>query len=727
MSRFRFGAALLCCLASLPALAFEGRLISPDGRPFAGARVQILGMAGSTVTDAEGRFSLSPDPEPPFALLVSRSDGVALSPLAVTGIPPGGVLELTVQPALAETLTVVSAATADLELPPAAAFTLVGRTDIEQRGPQHLADLLENTAGASGLERSHDAVPAIRGLTASRTLILIDDTRVTSERRAGASATFLDPLTTDEVEIVRGPGTVAYGSDAFGGVIRARTRIPSASDPITLRYTLIGAAGTGEEGGAVEVGAPLLGGGFIAGIGYRSFDDYDSPEGEVFNSAAEFRSMRLGYQHVLGSGNLRLLWRTDLGRDIGKPAIDSNVTQASYPEENSHRFTLHFDRPGPGAWSRLSLIASWDRYQVLTDRDRLPTATSNRQSTRADVDAQDFGLRVEAERALGRARLIIGLDTSGRFGLSATNTTYSYGASGAVAESTEETSIDSARREDLAAFVGVSRSFGPVATSAGLRLDQVSSKNSGGYFGNLSTSDSALSGFAAATVGVGGGFELAVQAARGFRDALLSDRYYRGISGRGFITGNPDLDPETSNQYDVALRWADGPWRVALYGFHYRLDGLIERYKSGSDYFFRNRGGARLTGAELEGSIELPHGLVLQGGLQTEGGEVAGSGAPIDGIPPRGGFLALRHQAGPRWWWLARAASYVEDDRPGPTEQPLPGYTVFDAGAGFRVSQALELQLLGRNLLDRAYRDSADEASVLAPGRSIRLTLRGQI
>lgn len=727
MPCLRVGAALLCCLVSLPILALDGRLLGPEGHPFVGARVQVLGRPGSTVTDSEGRFAIHPEPELPFALLVSRSDGVALSPIVVTELPAEGPLELTVQPALADTLTVVSTATADLELPPAAAFTLVGRADIEQRSPQHLADLLENTAGASGLERSHDAVPAIRGLTASRTLILIDDTRVTAERRAGASATFLDPLTTDEVEVLRGPGTVAYGSDAFGGVIRARTRIPSADDPLALSYTLLGGTGNGEQGGAVEVGTRLLGGGFLAGIAYRSFDEYDSPEGEVFNSGAEFRSMRLGYQHALGSGNLRLLWRTDLGRDIGKPATDSNVTRASYPEENSHRFTLHFDRPGPGAWSRLSLVASWNRYEVLTDRDRLPTATSNRQLTRADVDAQDFGLRLEAEGPLGQARLIVGVDTSGRFGLSATNTTYKYDAGGTITGTTEEISIDSAQREDLAAFAGLSRSFGPLAASAGVRFDRVSSRNSGGYFGDLSTSDSAVSGFAAATVDVGGGVELAVQAARGFRDALLSDRYYRGISGRGYITGNPDLDPESSNQYDLALRRASGPWRLALYGFHYRIEDLIERYKSGTDYFFRNRGEARLTGAELEGSLELPHGFLLQAGLQTEEGEVEEGGAPIDGIPPRGGFLAVRHNVGQRVWWQARVASYFEDDRPGPTEKVVPGYTLLDAGLGYRFSEALEVQVLGRNLLDRSYSASADAASVLAPGRSVQVTLRGQI
>jgi outer membrane receptor protein involved in Fe transport len=52
---------------------------------------------------------------------------------------------------------------------------------------------------------------------------------------------------------------------------------------------------------------------------------------------------------------------------------------------------------------------------------------------------------------------------------------------------------------------------------------------------------------------------------------------------------------------------------------------------------------------------------------------------------------------------------------------------VVDAGFGWRLSRALELSLVGRNLLDRAYLGSADEDAVLAPGRSLRLTLRGRL
>jgi outer membrane receptor protein involved in Fe transport len=90
-------------------------------------------------------------------------------------------------------------------------------------------------------------------------------------------------------------------------------------------------------------------------------------------------------------------------------------------------------------------------------------------------------------------------------------------------------------------------------------------------------------------------------------------------------------------------------------------------------------------------------------------------------------FVVLRGEPNHRWWWMVRAAAYARDNRPGPTEQEVPGYEVLDAGVTWTLSHAVQLQLLGRNLLDGAYLVSADEDAVLAPGRSVQLSLRGAL
>ena len=68
-----------------------------------------------------------------------------------------------------------------------------------------------------------------------------------------------------------------------------------------------------------------------------------------------------------------------------------------------------------------------------------------------------------------------------------------------------------------------------------------------------------------------------------------------------------------------------------------------------------------------------------------------------------------------------RVAYFSDDEHFGPTERAVPGYTMLDAGAGFRVVKPLELRVIGRNLLNEEFYASQDVRTVLAPGRSVSL------
>jgi len=713
-------------LGTAPLAALEGRLTGTDGAPLAGARISVEGRPGSTVSGRDGSFTITPDPVPPFVLLVTRPDGVALAPYPVLELAGNDPLEVQLAGALSQTVTVISGAVPDLELPPAAASTVIGRRDLEQRAPSTLGQVLEATPGSGEGGGGLAAVPSLRGLAMSWTLLMLDEGRVTAERRAGPSATFLDPDTVEEVEVIRGPGSVAYGSDAFGGIIRARSRMPTPGDGLAVRYGLTGGLGAGETGAMAEVSGDVLGGALLAGIQAHSYDDYHSPEGTVENSSAERRGFRLAWQHFLFDGVLRVGWRTDQGRDIGKPDTDWREKRTTYPEENSHRLGLAFETPGPGNWSRVTVSAAWDQYQLVLEKERFATDEEGRSISGSTVDASDYELRVEAERPLGEtSRLIVGLHGYGRYGLEAETRADVYGLDDDLIDSVAETTVDNARRDDLGAFAGLSTRMGRLKVNAGLRLDLVRSENSGGSFGDRKTDDTAVSGFLSAGIALLPDLELTAQAARGFRDALLSDRYYTGPSGRGTVTGNPDLEPETSRQFDLALRFNRGPLRLAAFAYLYRIDNLIERYGEGDDYFFRNRGEAELQGLELEGTWTLTELLLVQLGAQLQRGEALDDGAPLDSVPARGVFLTLRGDTAAGWWWMARTRAYGRDHRPGPTEIDVPGYAVFDAGLGRDFGEHLRLQLLGRNLLDHTYPVSADDKAMPAPGRSVQLMLRG--
>src|SRR5512145_514263 len=108
MSRLLF-VLMFSASTALSADAFEGRIVDAQGQPVAGAEVTILGRAGESRTNADGRFTFVPDPPPPFEVLVIAPGGVYMKPILVEQLP-GGVLELTVAPLVNEVVTVSGSA-----------------------------------------------------------------------------------------------------------------------------------------------------------------------------------------------------------------------------------------------------------------------------------------------------------------------------------------------------------------------------------------------------------------------------------------------------------------------------------------------------------------------------------------------------------------------------------------------------------------------------------------
>jgi outer membrane receptor protein involved in Fe transport len=719
-----FLAGAVLSVVPVSSFALEGVIVDKrSGRPIAGAEVAILGHAGVTLTDAEGRFTWKPDPTPPFEVLVIVPGGVFMRPVLVDRLPEDGPLRLDVLPLVEETVTVAAGAAPSIVSTPASGTTLISARDLAARQPANLVQALESVAGVHYISDGQTAVPAIRGLARGRTLILIDGARVTSERRVGPSATFLDPFSLESVEVSRGSGSVAYGSDAFGGVIAARTRRVAPGSPLQFRFE--GSLGAGVPGGkaGVELARGLDRGGLLFQAHYREFDDYRSPAGDVFNSGYRDQGFLGRIEHAVGPGTLSIGWQTDLGRDIERPRNNSRTVRFFYPTEDSHRFTAAYTTGPLAGFSRLGLHAFLGSYSIVTDQDRYATATTPRSVERADVSARDFHVRGFAARIAGGTKMEFGVDVNGRFGLEALDIVMSYDQSGRLAASTTNVSVDDARRVDTGVYATAETALGRAVTVAGgARGDRVTTVNSGGYFGDRSTAHAAAAGFASLAVGPFSGLGLTAQISRGFRDPMLSDRYYRGPTGRGFITGNPDLEPETSLQYDLAARYTMPRGRLAAYAYHYRISDLVERYETTRDnFFFRNRGRARIRGFEVEAQADLGRGLLLSLAGQVSRGRALDDGSNLDDVAADSVSVTVR-QALKRGFVQVRAAGYADDDRPGPTEQRTPGYVLIDASGAWALTGQLELRVVARNLLDATYLLSPDPRAVLAPGVNALVT-----
>ncbi|HEX9940695.1 MAG TPA: TonB-dependent receptor [Thermoanaerobaculia bacterium] len=706
--------------------AFEGRLLLPGGAPASGYQVSVVGLTVSVTAGPDGRFRIVPTPTLPFRLVANSPGGEVFPVIEVTALPESGEMELVIPEGFKDSITIVSGISPNIEAPPAVATVVLGQEDLEQRRPDRLADALVGVAGVSRTDETATAVPVIRGLAGGRTLILLDGGRVTAERRAGPSASYLDPFTLGSIEVARGPGSVAYGSDALGGVIHARSRFPEPGSP-SLSFQLDKEFGAGdEEAAGLEIARDVPGGALMGQLTWRRSGDQEAGGGELIpNSAYHDRSGALRYTSYTRLGRLQASFSAADALDVGKPSSDVETVRTYYPRETSRRFHLNLDAGPVAGWEKLEVGLFLDRYRLVTNRDRAATATVLRQIESADVDANDGSLRVAASRAAAGGRLLAGLEVVSRFNLEALTFRETLGPTGQRVSLEETVSIDDARQVDQALFLTFDRSVAARAlVSAGLRGDRVETRNVGGFFGDRSTEHSALSGYAALTLGPFSDVTTHFQVARGFRDPLLSDRYFRGPSGRGFITGNPDLDPETSLQYDASVRWAAGGRSVSLYGYLYQIDDLIERFRPARDFFFRNRGEAEVRGLELETQVPLPAGFNVALAAAVARGE-AEDGLPIDNIAAPNGSATLRW-GGERGFAFLRGSAFLNDDRPGPTEVERPGHSVWDVGAGWRITEPLELRIVGRNLTDRRYRDSADEVASLARGRSFSVGLVGR-
>ncbi|HEX7829938.1 MAG TPA: TonB-dependent receptor, partial [Thermoanaerobaculia bacterium] len=512
--------------------------------------------------------------------------------------------------------------------------------------------------------------------------------------RAGPSATFVDPLSLGSIEISRGPGSVAYGSDALGGVVHLRPRDPIPGQP-EVRYDAWASFG-GTEARAVagEGSMDLLGGAILASIHTRSADDGQDGNGDpILNSGYEDRGALLRFVRDSSWGRMRIGLMSSSARDVGAPTSDTVLTL--YPEEDANLLTFALDIPKVSVFDSASVRASIGSYEITTNRIRTTGIES------AEVKARDGSVRLSGERATERTRIVTGVDFVSRFNLRAPG------------------SIDDADRYDTGLFATwESRVSRAVQLAAGGRLDYVATRNHGGYFGDASIDDTALSGFGAATVGPFNGITATLQVSSGYREPTLSDRYFRGISGRGFVVGNPLLEPERSVQVDAGVRWSGARSRVALFGYHYKISDLVERFRNGADFNFRNRGEATIHGFELETATRLMQDIELIAGAAIARGEA--DGADLDDIAAPSLHASVRWAAENKSAFFG-ASLVGRDDRPGPVETTRAGYTSLDAGAGWRFTPWLEVRVVVRNLTDAQRFGSPDAVAAFAPGRSFTI------
>lgn len=583
-------------------------------------------------------------------------------------------------PTTLDQVVVTATRTAQTEDQTLAPVTVITRAEIELLQPSSLQDLLNDTPGmAISNQGGPGKISAmfLRGTNANQVLVLVDGIRVGS---ATAGTTPVQDIPVDQIqriEIVRGPFSSLYGSEAIGGVIQIFLRhapgtfTPNASVGIgsySHWKASSGFSAAGEKGwiavqathdqtkgiNACRIGAAEVFAGCFA----------DQPDRDGFHDNA---------LTIHGAYQFDAQWSADAlaMRTQGFDKYDGSFSDSDDYSTQVVGGQLHF-RPNDKLNLSLRAGSSSD-----FDEDFLEDIYVDHFNTRRTLGS------LQADVALGGGLLSAGMDWQRE----AVASNYTF---------TEDS------RTDRGVFAQWQRAFGAQSLQANVRRDDNS------QFGGKTTG-SFLWGWSFAK-------DLRVTASWGtaFRAPTFNDLYYPGFS-------NPNLRPESSRNVEIGLRGTPdwGHWSLSIY----RNDVSDMISWDAALNLPNNIDRARITGLEgVVGGKLAGWDVRATATLMNARDDATGGFYDGNALPRRPRQSARfdadrsfgRFSFGASWY----IAEHTYDDIAN--QDPLGGYALTNLRAGWRVNRDWKLQLALNNVFDKSYETAWYYNQ---PGRNVMLTL----
>jgi hemoglobin/transferrin/lactoferrin receptor protein len=663
--------------------------------------------------------------------------------------------------------------------------TPVSRIDVSTlriQGANNVADVFRGIQGLDVVGVGPSQVrPTIRGQRGQRILLLSDGLRLQNSRRQqdfGEIPALIDVTTVERVEVVRGPASVLYGSDAIGGVVNVITRAPDQEGTHGTAAYRYGSAG-GQNKGALNLWGKYSSFDFRVGGTYRDAGAYEAPSGDfgdislddpvtVNDTGVTDWSLDLyGGWTINESHRLFAKWEHYDSQDSGfgyvapaDYAPDQPEIQITYPYQK-------FDKISVGYGASDLDFALADRVDVLAytqmnERELVfdfgleipmgPGMVGNIDINDVNnTDINTYGFRIEAkklawENLLWTYGVDYFLDDASGTDVS-TETMTGFGPFPIV--STDSTpSLPEARLSSLGLFVQGDYQFGDRGSLiAGARYQRASSQTfeTPGLDVELyDQSDDTFVGAVNGILNISSHWAAVGTVGRGFRWPNLVERYFEGSTpeGSGDQTANPDLKPETSLNVDLGLRYRRT--RVAFETFVFRNDirdairvALVEEGTPSQRPLYRNENVDQFIYKGVEVGLEVFATSALSVDLNytwldsenktnPELPVAEGSNnqlnAALRWTDPQGRFHAqydVRYQSDQEDAIIEGSANPVGD--------MLPGFTVHNVRAGFRFfaggfENRLDLALT--NLTDELYAEAANSTFFRPePRRGVALTL----
>ena len=582
--------------------------------------------------------------------------------------------------------------------------------------------------------------PFVRGLTGNQTLLLIDGIRLSnSTTRYGPNQYFntIDVFSIEKMEVLRGSGSVQYGSDAIGGTIQAfshQLRTTEKSEwgsSLLTRFATHGMEQSFRAGVkysnskmAIRSGitwrnfGDIIGGdttGIQSPTGYREFD-YDL-KGEIYLN--EKTSATILYQDV-NQKNVPVYHKVVL-EDYSINRMDPQKRKLAY---------LKVDRElNKGLFKSLSATAS---YQYSKEGREMQ---KNGASTLSIENDRVCSLGFSAESVLETPEIWSGIIGFEIYNDRVSSTRADKNLSSGTLTEKRGLYPDGSVMTSLAGFTVNSIDLGNWIITAGARLNTYVIKVDDEVLGLTKLTPSALVGNLALLRKLTGTSNLFTSLNTGFRAPNIDDLGTLGIVDFRYETHNFDLKPESSVQYQLGYKYQDRKIRGEVFIYHNQLYNLITRSRVGEQYIEgypvyqkENSDRSYIRGFEASWDYDYNQSWSFHGDVTYTYGQNVTKNEPVRRIPPLFGRVAAEYSV-QNWMmnieWLAaakqsRLAQGDKDDNRIP-EGGTPGWNVFNINGSYNW-RFITVDLSLKNILNIDYRYHG--SGINGFGRSLFLTLR---
>jgi iron complex outermembrane receptor protein len=583
-------------------------------------------------------------------------------------------------------------------------------TTLRTNGAITLADGITSIAGVETVSTGLGiGKPVIRGLSSNRVLVYTQGIRLENQQFGDEHGLGISDAGIESVEVIKGPASLLYGSDALGGVLYLTPE----------RYAL-----SGQQQGDVNLNYFSNTEGFASNLGYRasgqkfkylvragitSHADYKAGNGErVTNSRFRETDLKTGLGYQSGS------FRTDLrynynGSDLGIPEEIGEQTKRRTPDAPYQKLQSHILSSTTDMFFKESSLKVILGY-IFNDRKEYE---EGEELPALDMNLSTFNYNMQYRLPKGeRLETIVGVQ-----GMNQTNENFG-----------EEVLIPDAVTNDIGVLATSHIHFNKSDIQLGIRYDSrsIAGDENGivgteGYIGALDRNFNSFNAALGLRTDLHENLIGRLNVASGFRAPNLSELTSNGVheGTNRFEIGDPLLSNEKNLQIDLSLEYASEHIEFFINGFHNTVNDYIYIEPNGefageNPVYLYLQQNARLYGGELGFHLH-PHPLDwlhLETSFETVTGELTTNDAlPL--IPANSLTNTIRvEDASNKEHWLNNGYGYFtiittfDQNRVSTYETPTQGYMLLNIGFGGSVpllGRPMAFRVSANNLLDEAY------------------------